>query len=81
MHELPPGPRILPGSIGAIVRSLKAAVTQRARAELRWVGEVWQRNYFERVLRDGKEHAHVARYIAENFLRWSLDKENPKSKG
>ena len=65
------------GSLGATVRSFKAAVTRKARRELGWNGEVWQRNYFERMLRDGKEIADAGRYIAENPAMWELDQENP----
>jgi len=68
---------VKPGSLGAMVRSFKAAVTKKARRQLGWNGEVWQRNYFERVLRDGKEIAGAGRYIAENPMMWDLDQENP----
>jgi REP element-mobilizing transposase RayT len=71
-------PRVVAGSLGAVVRSFKAAVTKRAKRELRWDGEVWQRNYFERALRDGKEHADARQYIQENILNWELDLENPE---
>jgi len=64
-------------SLGAIIRSYKAAVTRQARRELGWHGDVWQRNYFERVLRDGQEIAEARRYIAENPMMWELDQENP----
>ena len=68
------------GSLGAIVRSFKAAVTLRARRELSWIGEIWQRNYFERFLRDGQEFADAERYIGENPMKWELDRENPEAK-
>jgi len=38
--------------------------------------DIWQRNYFERVLRNGKEYADASRYILENPLKWEWDKEN-----
>ena len=66
------------GSLGAIVRSCKAAVTKKAREELQLKGEIWQRNYFERVLRDAREIADAYRYIAENAMMWELDRENPE---
>lgn len=74
-------PRVVAGSLGAVVRSFKAAVTKRASQELSWEGEVWQRNYFERALRDGKEHADARRYIQENILKWEWDLENPERRG
>jgi putative transposase len=78
-HERHPA-FVKPGSLGAIIRSYKAAVTRKARRELAWHGEVWQRNYFERVLRDGKEIADASRYIAENPMMWELDQENLSTK-
>ena len=66
------------GSIGAIVRSFKAVVTRQARQHSEWSGEVWQRNYFERVLRDGQEFSDATRYIVENPLKWEWDLENPQ---
>ena len=72
--------QVHPGSVGAIARSFKAAVTKRARAELGCTGEVWQRNYFERVVRDGQEFSDVTRYIAENPMMWGCDRENPNAR-
>jgi REP element-mobilizing transposase RayT len=69
------------GSIPTIVRTFKAAVARRARKELGIVSdEIWQRNYFERVLRDGKEFADASWYILENPQRWEWDKENPEGR-
>ena len=42
--------------------------------------DVWQRNYFERVLRNGQEYADASRYIFENPLKWEWDKQNPAGK-
>ena len=64
------------GSIPTIVRVFKAAVTREARASLGWKDEIWQRNYFERVLRDGKDYANASRYVLENPMRWKWDREN-----
>ena len=68
------------GSLGAIVRSLKAAVSKHARERLRWNGAMWQRNYYERILRDGQEFSDATRYIEENPARWEWDRENPERK-
>ena len=61
------------GSVPTIIRSCKSAVTKRVRETLgsRAKG-VWQSNYFERVLRNGKEFGDASRYILENPLRWHL---------
>ena len=38
---------------------------------------LWQRNYFERVIRDEKELTAIREYIAQNPVTWDEDKENP----
>ena len=63
------------GTIPTIVRAFKAAVTRTARERLR-EGDIWQRNYFERVLRDGQEYADASRYVLENPTKWEWDKQN-----
>src|SRR5260370_31632598 len=39
-----PSASLRPGSLSVIVRSFKAEVARRARLELDWRGEIWQRN-------------------------------------
>jgi REP-associated tyrosine transposase len=70
-------PYVNPCSLGAIVRSFKVEVTRQARQQLHWQTEIWQRNYFERIIRDVQEFANATIYIAENPLRWQWDQENP----
>jgi hypothetical protein len=38
---------------------------------------VWQRNYYERIIRDEKELDGIRRYIIENPSCWIDDTENP----
>ena len=38
---------------------------------------LWQRNYYERVIRDGCELDRAREYIANNPMQWALDSENP----
>ena len=69
---------VIPGSLAAVVRSFKSAVSTRAHSvHDRRARSIWQRNYYERVLRNGKEFDNAARYILENPLRWEWDEENP----
>ncbi len=71
--------------LSVVVRSFKADVTRRAGLELGWNEEIWQQNYFDRVIRDGREFSNAARYIAENPIRWTGKKlqsdENREIKG
>ena len=72
----PPGiPR---GALGQIVASYKSAVTRLAyRAGLLPHGTpLWQRNYCDRVIRDGAEHERIAKYIRDNPANWKGDRFN-----
>jgi putative transposase len=40
-------------------------------------GRLWQRNYYERIIRDENELTSISEYIALNPMRWAEDKENP----
>lgn len=37
---------------------------------------LWQRNYYERVIRDENELNQIRQYILDNPLKWELDPEN-----
>ena len=41
---------------------------------------VWQRSYYEHIIRDEEELARVQEYIQNNPLHWELDKENPANR-
>jgi len=68
----------IPNSIPTVIRSFKAAVSLRINT-IRGTqsGLVWQRNYYERVIRDEMELLKIRKYIHENPLKWDLDNENP----
>ena len=70
--------RVGTGSLGTIARSFKSAATKRAHLELAFRGELWQRNYFEKILRPGQELPNARAYIRENPQKWQWDKENPE---
>jgi len=67
------------GSLPTIIRSFKGTASVRIKeAGIRLAHPVWQRNYFERVVRNGKEFTAAMRYILENPVRWRFDHENPE---
>jgi REP element-mobilizing transposase RayT len=66
------------GSIGSVVAGFKSATTKRINHHRTTPGcPVWQRNYYERVIRDERELACASEYIVNNPIKWELDKENP----
>jgi REP element-mobilizing transposase RayT len=80
LRERPTGAQ--PGSLGVIVGNYKA-VTARRINRLR--GEpglpVWQRNYYEHVVRDERALNAIRQYIADNPARWAWDTYNPSAAG
>jgi len=68
-------------SIAAIVGSFKSAVTKRINEMRGAPGEaVWQRNYYEHIIRDDESLNRIREYIMTNTIRWEEDEENPNGK-
>jgi REP element-mobilizing transposase RayT len=60
------------------VGSLKSAVTKRINAHRGTpAAAVWQRNYYERVIRDEEELDRTREYVVANPAHWAYDRENP----
>ncbi|MBL7074911.1 hypothetical protein ISS37_06705 [candidate division KSB1 bacterium] len=43
-------------------------------------GKLWQRNYYEHVIRNEDELNRIREYIINNPLRWEYDRDNPDGK-
>lgn len=43
-----------------------------------FVGRLWQRNYYEHVIRGELSLQKIRQYIVNNPAQWDLDRENPK---
>jgi REP element-mobilizing transposase RayT len=41
-----------------------------------FLGKLWQRNYYERIVRNERELNAVRQYIQDNPVRWTGDQEN-----
>ena len=69
---------VAPGSVAAIVGNIKSTITRRINQMRHTPGaEVWQRNYWERVVRTPEEHARIEDYIRLNPARWHADDLHP----
>jgi putative endonuclease len=44
-------------------------------------GILWQRSFYDHVIRDEASLNRIREYISTNPLRWDLDRENPRSRG
>ena len=65
-------------TLGEIIRAFKARCA-RGINQLRGAQglSVWQRNYYEHVIRDESSLQEIREYIANNPAQWAFDRENP----
>ncbi len=68
--------------LGDMVGSFKSAVTKRIN-EIRATpgATIWQRNYYEHIIRNERGLNRIREYIHGNPLRWELDRENNQHTG
>jgi REP element-mobilizing transposase RayT len=67
---------IIPKSLSSIIRSYKAAVTNKCRQcghhDFRW-----KRNFYDRGIRNDKEINNIRDYIFNNVLQWAIKRDDP----
>lgn len=64
------------GSIPTIIRSVKSEATRRVNLLRGIPGEkLWQRNYYEHVIRDDEDYQAIHDYIVTNPYHWKDDDE------
>ena len=55
-------------SIPRIIKQYKEYITKQ-------IGEsIWQKSYYDHIIRNEKDYLRIWQYIDENILKWSLDK-------
>jgi putative transposase len=60
-------------TIGSVVRGFKIGVTKWMRQNTPTYS-VWQRNYYEHIIRDELSYQNISRYILHNPANWANDK-------
>jgi REP element-mobilizing transposase RayT len=69
-------------TLGNILRAFKSISAIAVNRLLGRSGRsLWQRNYYEHIVRSENELAHIREYIANNPTQWALDRENPDCVG
>jgi len=65
-------------SLGAFMAGFKSSTTKQINIMRTTPGiPVWQRNYYEHVIRTDDELNKTREYIINNPMQWELDEENP----
>ncbi len=69
-------------SLPTIIGAFKSTAARRINARQGTPGAtIWQRNYYEHVIRDESSLNRIREYIINNPLSWEMDQENPERKG
>ncbi len=64
--------------LGQIIGAFKTMSTKQINLQRGTPGaQVWQRNYYEHIIRSETDWKHIREYIAMNPLQWSTDHEHP----
>lgn len=70
--------------LSKIIRIYKSAITKKINNELRKSKKpeinLWQRSFYDRIIRNEKEFRNIQGYIYENPVRWDYDIENRHNK-
>jgi putative transposase len=70
------------GSLSTILSGFKSGVAKRINRLLNHNLEgLWQRSFFEHVIRDEESLVLIREYILTNPFRWELDRENLQRTG
>ncbi len=80
LQEQPRGPA--KRSLSSFIAGFKSAAAKRINERRGMPGTpVWQRNYYEHVIRNEDSLDRIREYIMTNPLRWHLDRENVLATG
>ncbi|MGA9398353.1 MAG: transposase [Anaerolineaceae bacterium] len=67
----------VPGNLATIIRSFKSSTTLRVNLMNGTPGmPVWQRNYYEHIIREERDWQAISDYIDSNPEKWAEDREN-----
>ncbi|CAA0088559.1 Uncharacterised protein [Zhongshania aliphaticivorans] len=72
--DRPVAPTLASRSVGSLVAGFKSACTTQINTQRGSLGaKVWQRNYWDRVIRNEAELTALREYIVNNPRKWTLD--------
>ena len=75
---------VAPTAVPDVVHRFKSLTTRRYADNVKSHGwptfnqRLWQRNYYEHIIRDDDSLNRIRQYIEDNPARWAFDRENPK---
>ena len=68
----------MPRSLASFIAGFKSVTTKRINERRGTPGApIWQRNYYEHIIRKDDELNQIREYIMNNSFKWEFDRENP----
>ena len=73
-------------SLSDVIHRFKSLTTRRYVAGVKnsgwrpFDGKLWQRSFYDRVIRDDDDMNRIREYARNNPLRWALDEERPRDR-
>jgi REP element-mobilizing transposase RayT len=60
------------GTLSSIIGAYKSSVSKQIH-ETGFIGKIWQRNFYEQVIRDEQSYQNISEYIMNNPMNWQND--------
>lgn len=83
-HDDKPPSNQQPSNIGAVLRGYKSLVSKACLLQFKkasqnlnpvpHMGKIWQRNYYDHIIRNEESYHKIANYIINNPINWKQDK-------
>ena len=71
--------RVAP-TLGAVIGGYKSIVASEwlkiCKKRNTYMGEIWQRSYYDRIIRNHNEHTRIRQYIHDNPKNWAIYEYN-----
>jgi hypothetical protein len=64
-------------TVGNIIGAFKSLTMKKClktyKSQSKYLGKLWQRNYFEHIIRNEKSYSEISEYIINNPAQWEID--------
>ncbi len=67
-----------PGSLGTMVGSFKSTVSREIGRRRGCKTKVWQRGFYDHIIRNDRDLTHQRQYIRDNIAKWADDEYNSR---
>lgn len=77
-YDSPRSNKVEPGSASAAVGAFRSTTSRQLKSRYGFDPDdkIWQRGFYDRIIRDEKELKNVREYIRQNPERWAEDRDN-----